>query len=283
MSELGWAGTKRAICGGVTMLALAAWNGAAAQTCQKLIPDSLLVTPGHLTMATSPTLPPMQYVDDQGQLKGMRVELGAEIARRLCLQPDYIRVEYVTMIPGLRGGRWDMINAGLFVTPERLKILDMIPYENLAISISTAISGGPPIHSVDDMAGKSVGVDIGGYAEAKARDLNKEFQQRGLAEMTIHTFDGYAAVYQAVRAGQVQAGVSIDPVAKQYQERGEFTQALKGLYATPGSLAFGNRAIAEAVSKVLVGMKADGSFDKLLGAYGVEPAPGGFAVLGPNG
>ena len=88
MSELGWAGTKRAICGGVAMLAVAAWNGAAAQTCQKLIPDSLLVTPGHLTMATSPTLPPMQYVDDQGQLKGMRVELGAEIARRLCLQPD---------------------------------------------------------------------------------------------------------------------------------------------------------------------------------------------------
>jgi polar amino acid transport system substrate-binding protein len=284
MSRQGRAGTKPAVYWGVAMLALVAWNGeAVGQTCQKLIPDSMLVTPGHLTMATSPTLPPMQYVDQAGQLKGMRVELGTEIAKRLCLQPDYIRVEYVTMIPGLRGGRWDMINAGLFVTPERLKILDMIPYENLAISISTAINGGPPIHSVDDLAGKAIGVDIGGYAEAKARDLDKEFKQRGLAEMTIHTFDGYAAVYQAVRAGQVAAGVSIDPVAKQYQERGEFTQSLKGLYATPGSLSFGNHAIAEAVSKILVGMKADGSFDKLLGAYGVEPTPGNFAVLGPNG
>ena len=284
MSGLGRAGTNRALCGVAAMLALASWNGGAtAQTCQKLIPDSLLVTPGRLTMATSPTLPPMQFVDQEGKLKGMRVELGTEIAKRLCLQPDYIKVEYVTMIPGLRGGRWDMINAGLFVTPERMKILYMIPYENLAISISTAINGGPPVHVVDDLAGKSVGVDIGGYAEAKARDLNKDFKQRGLAEMTIRTFDGYAAVYQAVRAGQVDAGVSIDPVAKQYQDRGEFTQALKSLYATPGSLSFGNRAIAEAVAKILAGMRADGSFGKLLAGYGVEPTQGDFAVLGPNG
>ena len=266
------------------LLALGAGlTSASAQTCQKLIPDALLVTPGHLTLTTSPTLPPMQFVDQQGVLKGMRVELGEAIAHRLCLEPTFIKVEYVTMIPGLRGGRWDVIDAGLFVTPERLKILYMIPYENLAISISTPITGGPAIHTADDLAGKSVGVDIGGYAEAKARELNKDFKQRNLPEMTVRTFDGYAAVYQSVRAGQVDAGVSIDPVAKQYQDRGEFRQALMGLYATPGSLAFGNRAIAEAVSKIMQDMKADGSFGKLLAAYGVEAAPGNFAVDGPPG
>jgi polar amino acid transport system substrate-binding protein len=204
----------------IGMIALLGAPAAAiAQTCKPGIPDSLLVNPGHLTMATSPTLPPMAYVDQQGQLKGMRIELGAEIARRLCLKADFLKVEYVTMIPGLRGGRWDMINAGLFVTPDRLKILDMIPYENLAISISTAMAG-PKIKTIDDLAGRSISVDIGGYAEKKARDINDDFKQRGLPLMTIRTFDGYAAVYQAIRAGQVEAGVSIDPVAKQYQDRG---------------------------------------------------------------
>ncbi len=267
----------------IGMIALLGAPAAAiAQTCKPGIPDSLLVNPGHLTMATSPTLPPMAYVDQQGQLKGMRIELGAEIARRLCLKADFLKVEYVTMIPGLRGGRWDMINAGLFVTPDRLKILDMIPYENLAISISTAMAG-PKIKTIDDLAGRSISVDIGGYAEKKARDINDDFKQRGLPLMTIRTFDGYAAVYQAIRAGQVEAGVSIDPVAKQYQDRGEFAQVLHGLFATPGSLSFGNKAIAEAVAKVMREMKADGAYDRLLGAYGVESAPGDFAVLGPAG
>lgn len=255
---------------------------ARAQTCQPKIADSHLVKPGTFVMATSPTLPPMAYADQKGVLKGLRIELGYEVAKRLCLKPEYISAEYAAMIPGLQGKRWDMINAGLFVTPERTKILYMIPYENLAISISTAVKSGAPITKLDDLSGKTVSTDIGGYAEKKMRDLNKDFEARGLKPMTISLFDGYATVYQALRAGQVDAAVSIDPVAKQYQDRGEFTHALSRLYPTPGSLAFGDKVVADAVAEVLKDMEKDGSLDKLLGEYGVGRAEGGVRVLGPN-
>jgi polar amino acid transport system substrate-binding protein len=259
-------------------------DGAAnAQDCKPKLPDDLLTKAGHLVMATSPTLPPMAYADQQGVLKGLRIELGYEVAKRLCLKPEYISTEYATMVPGLKGGRWDMIDAGLFVTPERLKILYMIPYENLAISISTAVSRGSPISKVDDLAGKTISVDIGGYAEAKAKELNKDFAKRGLPEMKINLFDGYATVYQALRAGQVDAAVSIDPVAKQYQDRGEFTHALSGMYPTAGSLAFGDKKIADAVANVLKEMETDGYLSKLLSNYGVGQAEGGIRVLGPEG
>ncbi|WP_431267412.1 transporter substrate-binding domain-containing protein [Dankookia sp. P2] len=64
-----------------------------AQTCAPRVPDSELVKPHTLTLSTNPTLPPMQYVNAQGQLVGMRVDLGTEIARRLCLTPEHVRVE----------------------------------------------------------------------------------------------------------------------------------------------------------------------------------------------
>lgn len=257
-------------------------GAAPAQDCKPKIAEALLVTPGTLTMATSPTLPPMAYADQDGTLKGLRIELGAEIAKRLCLKSEYIRTEYATMVPGLKGGRWDLINAGLFVTAERRKILLMIPYESLAISISTAMKPAKPITKVDDLAGLSVSSDIGGYAEAKIKELNKDFKARGLAEMNIKLFDGYATVYQALRAGQVDAAVSIDPVAKQYQDRGEFAHALSGMYATPGSLSMEKKEVAEAVSGALKEMKADGWFDALMKRYGVTPAPGDLSVL-PQG
>ncbi len=267
------------VCG--TLFATA--GSASAQNCTPKISDDKLIKPGHLVMATSPTLPPMAYADQQGTLKGLRVDIGYEIAKRLCLTGEYISTEYATMVPGLKGGRWDMINAGLFVTPERRKILYMIPYENLAISISTAVKGGEPIKAVDDLAGKAISTDIGGYAERKIKELNEDFKKRGLPEMTINLFDNYATVYQALRAGQVQAAVSIDPVAKQYQDRGEFTHALSGMYPTPGSLSFGNKDVADAVSAALKEMKADGTLDKMMSAYGVTQAPGDLSVLDPAG
>lgn len=266
-----------AIAGALLMTATAH-----AQDCKPKIADSLLTKPGTFVMSTSPTLPPMAYADQKGVLKGLRIDLGYEIAKRLCLKPEFISTEYAAMIPGLQGRRWDMIDAGLFVTPERLKILYMIPYENLAISISTTVKGGAPITKVDDLSGKTISTDIGGYAERKMRDLNKDFQARGLKLMTINLFDNYATVYQALRAGQVDAAVSIDPVAKEYQERGEFTHALSGMYPTPGSLAFGDKAVAEAVAGVMKDMETDGYLEKLLGQYGVGRAEGGVKVLGPT-
>lgn len=251
---------------------------ALAQECTPRIADEHLVKPGHLLMATSPTLQPMAYADSQGTLKGLRIELGVEIAKRLCLTPEYISIEYAAMVPGLQGGRWDMINAGMFVTPERRKILLMIPYENLAVSISTA-AGDNSITQVDDLAGKAVITDVGGYTEIKIKQLNAEFKERGLPEMRISMFDNFATVYQALRAGQADAAVSIDPVARQYDQRGEFTQALSGLYPTPGSLVFDAPEVAQAVSDALKEMKADGFFDQLMEEYGVGQAPGDLSYL----
>jgi polar amino acid transport system substrate-binding protein len=258
-------------------------GAAAAADCAKTTLDKLLIKSGHLIMATSATLPPMAYADKDGTLKGLRIDIGNEIAKRLCLTAEFVNTSYASMVPGLKGGRWDLIDAGLFVTPERLKILYMIPYETLAISISTRANDKAGITKIDDLAGKTVSVDIGGYDDKKLVELNADFKKRGLPEMRLNRFDDYATVYQALRAGQVDAAASIDPVAKQYEERGEFKQAVSGMFATPGSLAFVNKPLAEAVSGVLKAMKKDGSFEKLMSRYGVKPAPGDLDVLGPKG
>jgi hypothetical protein len=123
-----------------SVLLLSTAASAFAQSCAPKVADSELVKPGTLTMSTNPTLPPMQFVDSTGELKGMRVELGKEIAKRLCLAPEYVRIEFSAMIPGLQAGRWDMINTGIFFTKERAAIMQMIPYEDQAISVSVATS-----------------------------------------------------------------------------------------------------------------------------------------------
>ena len=256
---------------------------ALAQDCKPRVPDAALTKPGTLVMSTNPTLPPMQFVNQKGELQGMRIELGTELARRLCLKPEYVRIEFSAMIPGLQGGRWDLINTGIFFTDERAKIMQMIPYENQAISISAPPGNPQGVKTADDLAGKTVGVEIGGFEERKIKELDADLRKKGLAPMNICTFDNFATAYQALRAGQVQAVVSIDSVAKEYQDRGDFTRVLSGLYPTPVALAMKNPQLAAEVANALNEMKRDNYYNKLFAHYGLAPFPTTeFAIKGPT-
>lgn len=266
----------------VTALALAAFGSAHAQSCKYTVPESQLVKKGTLVMSVNPTLPPVQYVDQQGNLRGMRVELGEEIAKRLCLKPEYVRIEFSAMIPGLQAGRWDMINTGIFYTEERAKLMQMIRYEDQAISISTAKGNPLKIAKPEDLAGRKIGVEIGGFEERKTRELDKMLTEKGLKGLEIRTFENFAMAFQALRAGQVEVALSIDPTGAEYQKRGDFARVLSGLYPTPVAVALRNKPLAETIALVLNDMKADGSFDKLLGGYGVKPFDGPAMVKGPN-
>lgn len=266
------------------LVSLAAALGAAqaqAQACKYNVPEAQLIKKGTLVMSVNPTLPPVQYVDQSGALKGMRVELGEEIAKRLCLKPEYIRIEFSAMIPGLASGRWDMINTGIFYTEERAKLMQMLPYEDQAISISTAKGNPQKIGRVEDLSGKTIGVEVGGFEERKTRELDKILTDKGMKGMNIRTFENFAMAFQSLRAGQVEVALSIDATGAEYQKRGEFDRVLSGLYPTPVALALKNKGLAETVARVINDMRADGSFQKLFNAYGVKAIDGAVVVKGP--
>lgn len=253
-----------------------------AQDCTPAVADSALISPGKLVMSTNPTLPPMQFVDSSGDLKGMRITLGNEIAKRLCLEPEYIRIEFSAMIPGLQAGRWDVINTGIFWTEERAAMMKMIPYESQAISISVK-SGNPlNISKPDDLAGKAVGVEIGGFEEAKLKLLAQELVDKGMDAIDVRTFDNFATAYQALRAGQTDATVTIDSTAAEYANRGEFDRAIAGMFATPVALAMANDDLANAILKVMNEMVSDGSYKALLDEYGILANEGALVIRGPS-
>ncbi|MBP0616836.1 ABC transporter substrate-binding protein [Jiella mangrovi] len=270
------------IAGGLAASLLVSAAPALAQDCEQKVPDSALVSPGKLTMSTNPTLPPMQFVDSSGQLKGMRITLGDEIAKRLCLEPEYVRIEFSAMIPGLQAGRWDVINTGIFWNPERAEMMKMVPYEQQAISISAQKGNPEGISKEEDLAGKTVGVEIGGFEEAKLKALDEKLQGEGLEAMNIRTFDNFALAYQALAAGQTDATVSIDPTAAEYANRGDFDRAISGLFPTPVALAMQNEEVADAVVEALNSMMEDGSYKTLMDEYGLLANTEPFALRGPN-
>ena len=255
---------------------------AQAPACTPRVPDSELIKSRTLVMSINPTLRPLQYVDAQGQLQGLRYELGMEIARRLCLTPEWVRIEFSAMIPGLAARRWDMINTGTFYTEERARIMQMLRYENQAVAISAARGNPLNIRSIDDLAGRTIGVEIGGFEEARTRQISTELVAKGLRPLNIRTFDNFAVAFQALRAGQVEAVTNVDAVAAEYDQRGEFSRVLHGLYPSPASLNFRSRVLANEVARVMTEMRADGWYDRLFDRYGASKWTGAFEIVGPQ-
>lgn len=70
---------------------------------------------------------PQQFADAKGELQGLNVELMREIAKRLCIPLDLIRMDFPPMVPALTAGRFDGIDTGIFWTEERSKIAYTVP------------------------------------------------------------------------------------------------------------------------------------------------------------
>ena len=198
--------SRRSLLGSLPFV-LTGLSAARAQTaCTSKIPAGHLLEPGKWQMAINPTLPPQQFVDKNGELQGLNVELARAMAAQMCVEPVFIRMDFPPMIPGLRAGRFDTINTGLFWTEERSKLLFMVPYAEQAVSVYTLPDSNFAITSFDDLAGHPVGVESATYQERKSREVNEDMVKRGLKPIDFHTFSTASETVAALRAGQARCG-----------------------------------------------------------------------------
>ena len=164
-----------------------------------------------------------------------------------------------------------MLDTGLFFTEERTKTIIFLPNKKQAFSILVPVGNPAGINDLDALDGKIVSTEFGSIANSKLIQLDKEFRARGMHGMTVHKFGSLSIAYQALRTGQVQAMLAVDAAAHEYEARGTSTRALHGLFPVLAGLGFKNRALAENVLSVMQDMKRDGSYDRLLATYGIDP------------
>lgn len=266
-------------------LALSACGGDAedsaeqAPTCKQKVPDSALVAEGTLTYSTNATLPPVQYVKD-GEIIGMRIDLVNRIAKDLCLKTKVVNINFDAQIPGVKGGRWDMINSGMFYTPERAKTVAMVPYEVQGVGVSVAKGNPENITKPEDMSGKTIGVEAPGYEFDTLGLINEQLEDEGKAPIKVKTFQTNADAFQALSAGQIEGVGIIGAVTKYYQKDGRFETAISGMNRAPLALGFTkeNTVLANAVAKELRALKKSGWLDDLFEEYGATGYDGSIEI-----
>lgn len=183
---------RRQLIVGATAGAISSATGIRSALAQAKVATPNIIKADTLVMSINPTLPPLQFVDDKGQLQGMRVELGNAVAKWLGLTPEYVRIEFAAMVPGLAAKRWDMINTGIFWTEERSKLMYMVPYERAAISFLVSAGNPLKIAKWEDLSGRAVSVELGGIEERRTREVDEMLKKANLKGIDIRTFNNFA-------------------------------------------------------------------------------------------
>jgi polar amino acid transport system substrate-binding protein len=253
----------------------------AQAACEPKIGHPPLMRKGTLVAAINPTVAPIQYVNEDGEIIGLDPDLGNAIAERLCLKMVFESVQFATMIPGLQDGRFDMIDSFMFYTPERASQVLMIPYGASTLAAVVRTDNKDEIKDLSYFSGKKFAVELGTVDANDAKAASDALTAAGKPGIDVQAFKTYAEVLQTLSAGQVDGAFIGTEQAYYYLKQGQsfFRIAFSGFDPHAEALAFKDPALAEAVAGVLNEMKRDGSFDKLFASYHHCTLPGPYKVV----
>lgn len=222
------------------------------------------IADGVLTVGTNAEFPPFEYVGDDGQPDGFDVALIKAIGEKLGVQVEVENMEFDSLVASI-GNKIDVAIAGMTVTEERKNSVDFSDayYDALQYVI---VPEGSEIATFDDLAGKTIGVQLGTTGDFIASDdvdgasvsqYNKAVDAvndliNGRVDCVIIDKNP-ALVFEEKFAGQVKA-----------LDGAQFNFEVEN-YAI--ALPKGDTALAEQINTALQEIKADGTFDKLVEEY----------------
>ena len=225
---------------------------------------SEVLADGVLTVGTNAEFPPFEYVDDNGEPDGFDIALIKAIGEKLGVTVEVENMEFEALVSAI-GSKIDLAIAGMTVTDERQESVDFSnPYYDALQYV--IVPEGSEIASFDDLAGKTIGVQLGTTGDFIASDdvegANVSQYNKGVDAVNdllngrgdcVIIDKNPAQVFEAQFSGQIKA-----------LDGAQFGFEVEN-YAI--ALPKGDAALAQQVNKALEEIKADGTFDQLVVDY----------------
>ena len=214
------------------------------------------------TVGFDQDFPPMGFVGDDGEFTGFDLDLAAEVAKRLGKEIKYQPIAWDAKDMELTSGNIDCIWNGFSTKNREDKYTWTKPYmKNDQVFV---VRSDSDINSFEDLAGKTVEVQIDSSAEAVLKE-NTELSGTFTKLQTVADFN---TGFMDLEMSGVDA-LAMNSVVANYQITKRDTEGFKVLdkplsseeYAVGFKL--GNTILRDEVQKALEEMKADGTLKSI--------------------
>jgi len=215
---------------------------------------------GVLVMATNAEFPPYEY-HEGGDIVGIDAEIAAAIAEKMGCTLEIEDIAFDSIIAEVDSSKADMGMAGMTVTEDRKQSVDFSVTYAVARQVVIVKEGGD-IASIDDLAGKKIGVQQGTtgdiYASDDYGDDNVERYSKGMEAV------------QALAQGKIDAVIIDNEPAKVFVSENEGLIILDEAYADEEyaiAVRKGNTELLNAINEALDELKKDGTIDEIVDRY----------------
>jgi ABC-type amino acid transport substrate-binding protein len=198
--------------------------------------------------------------------KGLDVDVVNAVAKNLGSTAQFQKTPFDTIFRDLAQGKFDMVASAATITPERKKEVDFSD-SYFPADQSLMVKKGSDIKTVDDVAGKVVGAQLGTTGAEYAKNKTKA--------SSVRTYDLIDDAFNALEAGQVEAVINDCPVSK-YAERAHKDLVVVQAIQTNEQYGFafrkGSDSLRTAVNEQLAKLKDSGQLAKISDKW-LGPAP----------
>lgn len=185
---------------------------------------------------------PFGYATSDGKLTGESPEIAKVIFKKMGIGAvDGVLTEWASLLPGLNAGRWDLVAAGMFITPKRCKPAAFSePTYKLGQAFLLRAGNPKNLHSYQDVKSKP-DVTLGVMAGAVERDYARRV---GIPDSQVKEFPDQASMLSAVKAGRVDAVALTALSIQRMAEKGGGDVERASPFEQPGPWAVGYGAFA---------------------------------------
>lgn len=227
-----------------------------------------LVEEGKLITCTHLPYQPFQF-NDGGTIAGFDVDIVDEIAKDLGVEQEIIDTPFEGIQTGedLSTGKCDIAAAGMTITEVRESALDFSePYFDATQALMVKV--GSDVETLDDLAGKKLGVQAATTGEIYAQDEAPD------AELV--QFEDLALLQTAVQTGQIDAAINDNGPLLDFAGKNDDVTVVTE-FDTGEQYGLGvktdNADLLEAVNATLERITSDGTYDTIYEKwFGVAPA-----------
>jgi polar amino acid transport system substrate-binding protein len=217
---------------------------------------------------------PMEFFEEGTTTPlGLDIDLGEALAEAMGARAEFVNTGWDGIIGALKVERFDVIMSSMTITEERSKEIDFVPYFTAGTDILVREGNPKNIGGIEDLSGLTVAVQVGTIQVDQLKTANEAFQQAGMPEADILTFDLNPLAVEQLRLGRADAVLADSPVAANDARLSEGELETVGITVPPEPYGIGLRKtsteLKAAIEGALQEIIEDGTYDDILDEWGL--------------
>ena len=216
--------------------------------------------PKVLRVGTEPTFAPFEFQKEGSkEYDGFDMDLIRAIGKQLNMKVEILNMGFDALVPALNAGNIDVAAAGMSITPDRQKAVDMSDPYYVSGLVVVVNKDNEAVKSVNDLNSKGIAVQIGTTGAEKAAKV---------PGAKVKNFNTNAEVFLELKNKGVDAVIIDKPVAEYFLATGGGKDYAKIVGDTMEAESYGlslkkDSPLTKHINKALLDLKKNGEYDKL--------------------